>query len=159
MISTIGKIVGALSGNLGSNILKGVKHFFPASMTAVEKGALELKIMEVSQTQEILLLKYAQDAQSEFNDRIKAMEGTAAEIKSIPLVGPAIIALRSVLRPLISIFVIVLDYQIFSGAWSWNTELKPVFVALNVLVLGFWFGERMVKNVMPLFVKFMESKR
>lgn len=153
------EIASFLTGGFGVKLLDTVKGYFPPSMSDKEKTDLELVIMKATQAQEVQLLALAQSADAEFYSRIKDMEGTAAEIKGIPFIGPAIVVVRSMLRPFISIFVVLLDYQIFSGAWAWNVELKPVFVALNILVLGFWFGERMVKNVMPLFTKFMESKK
>lgn len=159
MVSIISKIVGALTGTLGSKIVDGVTRFFPPSMSDKEKGDLKVKIMEISNIQELELLKVAEQSQSEFNDRIKSMEGTADEIKGIPIIGPMIITVRAMVRPMITAFMVVLDYQTFSGAWPWNPEFKNVFFALNLLVLGFWFGERALKNVMPLFTKFMEAKR
>lgn len=56
-----------------------------------------------------------------------------------------------------------MDFMVFSGAWKIDefvkivgnntigTNIESAFWMINFLVLGFLFGERAMKNVLPLF--------
>ncbi len=159
IIKTASKLIGFLSGGLGSKIIEGVKDYFPPSMSDKEKADLKLKILEITHAQENKLLQLANDADTEFNQRIKDMEGTASDLKAIPIFGTIILFARGCQRPVWGFFTLFMDYLVFSGTWDLSDpQLKNAFFAINLLVLGFLFGERAVKNVMPLFDKYIGKK-
>ena len=105
-------------------------------------------------------MEAAHQAEAEFNGRIKDLEGTAADLKTIPVLGPVILFLRGCQRPAFGFFTLIMDWLVFSGAWTIlsGSRLESAFFTVNLLVLGFLFGERAVKNVMPLFERMMERK-
>lgn len=148
------------SGTVGG-IVDTVKAYFPPSMSDKEKSELSLQISKADHAREIQLLKLANEQDAEFNKRIKDMEGTAGDLKNIPVVGHVILFLRGCQRPAFGIFTLVMDYQVMSGAW--DLELKSPkgvsFVIINILVLTFLFGERAVKNIMPLILEYFFGKK
>jgi len=161
MTTVATKIVGFLSGGLGSKIIDGVKDYFPPSMSEKEKSDLQLKIMEITRVQENELIKLANEQDVEFNQRIKDMEGTAADLKAIPIIGNIIIFLRGCIRPIFCYVTIYMDLMVLSGGWNLSGEmrLQMIMLILNILVLGFVFGERGIKNIMPLITKLVEVKK
>ena len=102
----------------------------------------------------------AQIADGEFNQRIKDLEGTAADLRKIPVLGSIILFMRGCLRPIFGFFTLYMDYLVFSGAWiiEQGSRLESAFFAINLLVLGFLFGERAVKNLLPLFDRYLKGK-
>ncbi len=149
------KIVNLLSGNLAGGIVDAVKAYFPPSMSEAEKKEFELRLTEITNRHEIELLKEVTGAEAEFNQRIKDMEGTASDLVKIPYLGAFMLFLRGSQRPAFGILVLVIDYQIFSGGWKVadGSSLTQMLFSINILVLGFLFGERAVKNVLPLIQK------
>ena len=119
-----------------------------------------MKLTEIAHNQELELLKVAQIADGEFNQRIKDLEGTAADLRKIPVLGSIILFMRGCQRPIFGFFTLIMDYLVFSGAWNIEQEsrLESAFFAINLLVLGFLFGERAVKNVLPLFDRYLKGK-
>lgn len=154
------KVVDLLSGGFGKNIVETVKDYFPPSMSDEEKKQFELKLTEITHKQELELLKVAQVADGEFNQRIKDLEGTAADLRQIPVLGSIILFMRGCQRPIFGFFTLIMDYLVFSGAWiiEQGSRLESAFFAINLLVLGFLFGERAVKNVLPLFDRYFKGK-
>jgi len=52
-----------------------------------------------------------------------------------------------------------MDVMWFSGKWSGLTDQQESALwVINTLVLGFLFGERAVKNVMPFMTQFMKQR-
>ena len=154
------KIINLLSGGFGSKIVETVKDYFPPSMSDEEKKQFELKLTEIAHNQELELLKVVQVADGEFNQRIKDLEGTAADLRKIPVLGSIILFMRGCQRPIFGFFTLIMDYLVFSGAWiiEQGSRLESAFFAINLLVLGFLFGERAVKNVLPLFDRYLKGK-
>lgn len=55
-------------------------------------------------------------------------------------------------RPIWGFALLYIDLKVFSGAWSMtpDSQTESAFWLLNLLILGFLFGERAVRNVMPM---------
>jgi len=92
---------------------------------------------------------------AEFKRRTEALEGTAADLKSMPVLGRLMLFLRGAQRPVWGFAALWMVYhQPFSGAWTLSGRQESILMAITVLVLGFLFGERAVKNVAPIMGQF-----
>jgi len=149
------KIIEFLTGGFATKLVDTVRAYFPPSMSDADRKAFELKLTEITHQHELELLQEVNSAEAEFNQRIKDMEGTASDLSKVPYLGSTILFLRGCQRPAFGILVLIMDYQIFSGGWNIpdGSRLESAFFAINILVLGFLFGERAVKNIMPIIQK------
>ena len=91
---------------------------------------------------------------------IRDLEGTAKDLLGVPVLGHVMLFLRGRQRSLFGVFTLVMDWLVFSGVWVLDdgTRIEVTFFAINVLVLGFLFGERAVKNVMPVLERSFGKK-
>jgi hypothetical protein len=148
IVSDIGNF---LTGGLSGKIVDAVKDYFPPSMSEAEKAQLEIHIREAAHKEELELLKLQMAAEQQFNERTKDLEGTAGDLKTIPIIGSIIIFLRGAFRPLFSYALAFIDIKVFSGEWIIaDDKVLSVFWIANFVVFGFFFGERAVRNVLPL---------
>ncbi|MBI9080272.1 MAG: hypothetical protein JEY79_11105 [Pseudodesulfovibrio sp.] len=162
----VSKVADFFGGGVVKTIADTVKGYFPPSMSDKEKSELSARISKAEHEHERALMALAVKADQEVTKRAAALEGTAKDLKSIPIIGPIIIFIRGCLRPSFGVFTLFTDWQIFSGSWSVKmttatgsyTAEGALILALNILVLGFLFGERTVKNLMPLFTRLMEVR-
>lgn len=158
MSNLLTKAVDFFSGGLGSAIVDGVKDYFPPSMSDKEKAELAGRIKDSADKQANEAAKIANEAEAEFNQRIKDMEGTANDLKSIPVIGPLVIFLRGCQRPIWGYATLYMDFMVFSDKWKTLTETQESALwVINLLVLGFLFGERAVKNIMPLVSQYFKG--
>lgn len=158
MSNLLTKAVDFFSGGLGSAIVDGVKDYFPPSMSDKEKAVLAARIKDSADKQANESAKIANEAEAEFNQRIKDMEGTANDLKSIPVIGPLVIFLRGCQRPIWGYATLYMDFMVFSDKWKTLTETQESALwVINLLVLGFLFGERAVKNIMPLVSQYLKG--
>lgn len=99
------------------------------------------------------------EATRALTDRIALLEGTASDLKAIPFLGTLMLFLRGAQRIIIGYGIIYCDYMWFSAAW---TGMKPVqenaLFFVNLIVLVFLFGERAVRNVLPLVADFLNAR-
>jgi len=159
MSNILTKTVDFLSGGIGSSIVDAVKSYYPPSMSESEKSELSFRIEQSVQKQANDAARIANEERAEFNERIKSMEGTANDLKSIPIIGHIVIFLRGCQRPVWGYATLYIDFMVFSGAWNdlSDTQESALWV-INLLVLGFLFGERAVKNVSPIIERLIKTK-
>lgn len=156
----IEKLLGAFTGGMGGRVMDIVDRQFPGKLSPQEKAELKLAFDRLEHEQEKELNKAAQEASEALNRRVSEYEGTAADIKSMFVVGPLIILIRSMFRPLASYTTIYLDFVYFtSGGAKFPEGSDGLLLAINLIVLGFWFGERTIKNLMPLFMAWMDKRQ
>lgn len=136
-----------VTGGFAGGIIDAIAKVLPPDIDPVVKAQIDLAATQEAHRQEIALMSAWNDAELAFNERTLALEGTASDLKAIPILGPIMIFLRGSFRPLFSFAVMFWDWKIFSGAWA--SPDPELLIALNVLVLGFYFGERAVKNILP----------
>jgi hypothetical protein len=121
------------------------------------KGELELQGKQLDAEYEERFAKL-------LNERIAQHEGTASDLKIIPFLGPLMLFLRGAQRPIWGFGVLYMDFMIFSGAWTLKVNeagggmQENAFWVINFLVLGFLFGERAIKNVLPLVNQFLANR-
>jgi len=167
----ISGIVNVVKGDGIKSATDFINTRWPPDMSEEQKAQIELQLKEFDAKQkelehnrELAMLEKAHEADSEFNQRIKDMEGTASDLKTIPIIGSLIIFLRGVQRPLWGYCTLIMDFMVFSGKWtivlttaSGITPLGFILIIINFLVLGFLFGERAIKNVTPVLMPLIES--
>ena len=152
------KILDFLAGGTVKTIVDTVKDYFPPSMSEQEKSELALKISEAQRTYDLAIMDKVNEADTEFNTRIKEMEGTASDLKTIPIIGAVVIFLRGMQRPIWGFATLYMDFKSFSGGWELTEKQDVVLLAINILILSFLFGERAVKNVLPLIGAYFGKK-
>jgi len=165
-MSFVSKIMDFFGGGIVSTITDTVKEYFPPSMSEAEKAELAARIREAEHKREVQLMELAVEADKEVTRRAAELEGTAADLKALPVVGSFIIFIRGCQRPLWGVFTMYLDWQVFSGGWQVQLSAEQggwtphglAFWSVNLLVLGFLFGERTVKNLLPLVTQFMATR-
>ena len=151
------KLLGFLSGGLVKEAREAIRDYFPPSMSDKEKAELDFRIKTTLRESSLKASSLANQAIEGFNNRIKELEGTAKDLQSIPIVGRLIIFLRGCQRPIWGFGTLILDWKVFSSAWTLTSPKEQVaFVLINCLVLGFLFGERTLINLMPVIKMILE---
>lgn len=158
------KIFDFVSGGMGGKIVDAVSSHFPPNMSEAEREQVKMAIAQATRDYELQLLQLGQKEAEAFNNRIKDMEGTASDLNAAGLLGRIILFMRGAQRPIWGFAVLYLDFMVFSGNWKVagssvsisdngmaSFDLQSAFWMINFLVLGFLFGERAMRNVMPFF--------
>lgn len=160
MMNIVNTIIDKFGGGIIKEGFDVVKAYFPPSMSDKERGAAQLAYERFVNEKQKEANEGALEADREFNQRIKDMEGTATDLKTIPILGSIIIFIRGAQRPIWGCFTLYADYKVFSKGWdlTQEPELKSMLMVINVLVLGFLFGERAVKNILPFLKEFIGKK-
>jgi len=158
-MSFLGKVTDFFTGGLGEKIVNGIQAYFPPDMTPEQKANLEIAIKDQSHKREVELLTLAAEQDEEFNNRIRDLEGTAKDLTQFGWLGRIVVFLRGCQRPAWGGLVMYMDIQWFNGNWAGLSEQQESALwVINILVLGFLFGERAVKNVMPFMTQFMKQR-
>ena len=153
------KAVDFLSCGLGSSVVQAVKDYYPPSMSEQEKAELDFRIQTAVDERALKAQELSNEAQAEFNRRIAELEGTAKDLKTIPLLGPIMLFLRGCQRPVWGYATLYINFKVFSGAWTGLTDTQESALwIINFLVLAFLFGERAMKNVTPLIERIIKTK-
>jgi hypothetical protein len=158
-MSFLDKIGGFLGGGLGTKIAEIVGNRIEDKGKA-QLAQLELEKAIGDRAHELEMAQLQADKETElaFNERTKAMEGTASDLKSVPYVGALVLFLRGAFRPLFAYFTAYLDWLYFTETTPWTDKQQALVYAVNMLVLGFFFGERALKNVLPMVSKIFEAR-
>jgi len=152
------KVIEIATGGFADKAIQVAEKWWPPEMSEHEKQVAKLEMLQLERAHELDLERAVNDAEKAFNERIKSLEGTASDLKSIPLIGPMIIFLRGVQRPLWGFNCLVLDWYWFTGWDELSEKQETALIVINFLVLGFLFGERAVRNLLPLFEKIWGKK-
>lgn len=157
-MSVFKKLLDGVTGGFVSTAVDTFKEYFPADMTPEQKANLALKTQELEAKIQQQMDDAANTAESILTSRVAELEGTANDLKSVPFVGPLVLFLRGLQRPLWGYATLCMDYMWFSEWTTLTSKQESALMAINILVLGFLFGERAIKNVMPLITKLFEAK-
>lgn len=155
------KILEGIKSLVSGGLLKEAGDLVGKFVTTKEdKVKLDMALKEVEHKFEVEATKLAFEADKEFNQRIKDLEGTAGDLQKSGWLGKIIIFLRGAQRPIWGYSVMFLDFKVFSGTWDLSDKqaLDSCFWMINILVLGFLFGERAIKNVMPIIKNYIGKK-
>lgn len=153
-MSIFSKITDIVGGSLFKEVKEGVMAYFPPSMTAQEKATAALEVDKFLHQKHMEVNGLLSQAATQLDKRIADQEGTAKDLKTIPIIGHIVIFLRGVQRPAWGFYTMYLDYVWFAGSGAAFSEKQELgLIVINLLVLGFLFGERTVKNLEPLIIR------
>lgn len=153
--------LGVVTGGLSDRVMGLIEDVVPGGLSPEQRATLKTRIEEETTKREKAAHEAANQAEQNLTGRIKELEGTASDLKSIPLIGTLIIFLRGCQRPVWGFATLYLDFKVFSNTWPIQPDSMEAmaFWTINALVLGFLFGERAIKNVLPMVTAFMAQRR
>lgn len=153
--------LGVVTGGLSDRVMGLIEDVVPGGLSPEQRALLKGKIEEETTKRERAAHKAASQAEQNVTHRIKELEGTASDLKAIPIIGTLIIFLRGCQRPTWGFATLYMDFMVFSKKWPLvpDSMQEMAFWTINFLVLGFLFGERAIKNVMPVITAFMAQRR
>ncbi|WP_444901696.1 hypothetical protein ACJJIG_21200 [Microbulbifer sp. SSSA007] len=151
------KLVDVATGGIGKLAFDVAQKYFPPSMSEAErsKARMDFESMELQRAREADAA--ALEAEKAHTERVRILEGSANDLKSIPLLGPVVLFLRGCQRPFWGFATIYLDWLWFSE-WDLTEKQETALIVINFLVLGFLFGERAVRNVMPMITEAFRAR-
>ena len=149
----LSKLTSFVGGSLFKEIKEGVMSYFPPDMSPQEKAEASLQIERFLHEKEKEANKVLAEASASLDKRIAEQEGTASDLKSMPFLGRPILFLRGVQRPVWGFATLVIDFKWFFGTYTFSEQQETALIVINLLVLGFLFGERTVLNLTPLIMK------
>lgn len=152
-MSFLSKVTDVLGGSLFGSVKELITEYFPPDMTPQQKAELQSRIDELEFKKRMAILEAAADAEKTLNMRIAEQEGTAKDLKQLPVIGRVVLFLRGLQRPLWGFFTMYLDFKWFTENPAHTEQQQTALIVINLLVLGFLFGERTVKNLEPLIIK------
>ena len=152
-MSFLSKVTDFVGGSLFKEIKEGVMSYFPPDMSPQQKAEAEMKVQEFLHRKEVEANKVLTDAAAQLDKRIAEQEGTASDLKAIPFLGPIVLFLRGLQRPTWGFLTMWMDTKWFFGTYTFTEQQQTAMIVINVLVLGFLFGERTIKNLEPLIIK------
>lgn len=151
-------LLGGEGGGLIGKGLEFINERWPPDMSEEQRKQMEIVVKDMLHKQEMEIREAAAQDEALFNERTIALEGTAKDLAAIPFIGSIVIFLRGAFRPLFAYFTLYADYIYLIEGMSWTERQETLLLAINLLVLVFFFGERAMKNVMPLIVKVFAAK-
>ena len=106
---------------------------FPDKISEEEKAS-------ISNNFELEMTKAVVTQSKDFTDFAVAYEGAAKDMPKI------ILYFRSLIRPVFTILIGVIDVVFFASDVVWDPNKVDLLMAINLVILIFWFGERAVMN-------------
>ena len=133
--------------------LEFVNKRWPPDMSEADRAANNLVVEEALHRQKMETEAAAREDEQLFNERTIALEGTAKDLQAVPFVGPVVIFMRGAFRPTFAYATLYWDWLYFTSGMAWTDRQEALLLAVNLLVLVFFFGERALKNVLPLIAQ------
>ena len=152
-MSFLSKVTDFVGGSLFKELKEGVMAYFPPDMTPAQKMEAEMKVQQFLHQKELEANKILNESAQQLDKRISEQEGTASDLRAIPILGTLILFLRGVQRPLWGFATLYMDFKWFFEVHNFDEQQQTALIVINVLVLGFLFGERTIKNLEPLIIK------
>lgn len=152
-MNPLAAITNFLGGSIFKEIKEGVMSYFPPDLSPTQKAETELKIQQLLAQKELQTNQMLNDASNQLDKRIAEQEGTASDLRSIPILGPIMLFLRGVQRPVWGFATLYIDNKWFFTNGTFTDQQQTAMIMINILVLGFLFGERTIKNLEPLITR------
>lgn len=156
ILEKLGDIVG---GSLFKEAKEIVMAYWPPEVPPEKKLELQARLNEIELTKARQIDQAIAEAEQRITERIALTEGSAQDLRAIPIVGPVVLFLRGLQRPVWGYATLFGDAMWFMGKWQLNEQQESALWVINFLVLGFLFGERAVQNVAPLIADIMSKRR
>ena len=154
------KLASLFGGGLVDSMLDTVKAYFPPGMTPQQEAELKLELERLAFEKQKQADAMLADAERQVTERISLLEGTATDLRSVPIIGPVMLFMRGAQRPAWGFAVLYADMMWFSGKWGVLTaQQESALWVINLLVLGFIFGERAVANLAPVISDIMSRRK
>lgn len=158
-MSLLAGLADKLVGGLASSVVDIVKTYWPPDLSPEKKAEMTLAIERLAIEKERDVNAAIDAAERRLTDRIAVLEGTASDLRAVPIIGPMMLFLRGLQRPIWGYGTLYVDVMWFSGRWSSFTPTQESTLwVINFLVLGFLFGERALQNVVPLVSELMKQR-
>ena len=159
----IGKIAEGVAsffgGGAGKEVVGFIRDRWPAKLSEADLAEIEADTDRREMEREKNVMAWANEQDQAFFTFTKEMEGTASDLKDVPFLGPIIIFLRGAFRPIFAYFTMYLDFMWFTtDTGHWSDQQNTAMIVINIIVLVFFFGERTVKNLMPLIASAFGGK-
>lgn len=126
-----------------------------------QKAVLDQKV----QLEQLAVQRAREDAAADnegdriLTDRIAQLEGTASDLKGVPIAGPAMLFLRGSQRIVIGYGTAWLDYQWLTGGLGALGDMpQRLLFTASLLVFAVLFGERAIKNVAPVIADIFAAR-
>ena len=152
-MSFLAKITDIVGGSLFGEVKSLITDYFPPDMSPQQRAEMQEKLARLEHEKQTSINNALADAEKTLNERIAEQEGTASDLKQLPIIGRVILFLRGLQRPAWGFFTMYLDYTWFTTSPSYTEQQQTALIVINILVLGFLFGERTIKNLSPLIIK------
>jgi len=149
-----------IGGSLFGEIKDTVMAYLPPDLSPVQRAEIELKLQEQLHKKQIEANRVLADAAKDLDNRIAEQEGTAKDLQQFGILGKAIVFLRGIQRPAWGFGTFWLDNQwFFAESLTFTPTQEKTLLVINILVLGFLFGERTMKNLTPLLTNIFGAKK
>ena len=152
MSKLLQKATDFIGGSLFKEIREGVMAYFPPKMSEQERMQAEAGIARLLADKKKQADEALAEAGKQLDARIAEQEGTAKDLKTIPILGHIVLFARGAQRPIWGFATLYLDFQWLSGPTQFSDQQQTALIVINLLVLGFLFGERTVLNLQPLIM-------
>lgn len=172
LFDSIKKLLTGSNKDLTSKVIDVTKDYLPTDMTDKSKMDLNMAISQEIKNHELAILEQAHLETIEFNNQLKATEGTASDLLQAGLPGRILLFIRGSQRIIYNIAILVIDIiWLFTDKIHLTTMQIPdpsypgklltvadpitsakltVLVTLNLLAMSFLYGERAFKNLTPM---------
>lgn len=157
-MSILAKLTDIVGGSLFKEAKEVVMAYWPPDATPEKKLELQARLNEIELVKSRQIDQAMADAEMRLTERIAMTEGSAQDLRAIPVIGPLIIFLRGLQRPVWGYATLYGDAMWFMGEWQLNQQQESALWVINFLVLGFLFGERAIQNVAPLIGEIMAKR-
>lgn len=152
-MSVLSKVADFIGSVFFKEIKDTITQYFPPDITPIQKAELEQKLNIFLHQKEIEANRILNDAAAQLDKRIAEQEGTASDLKTIPILGHILIFARGAQRPVWGFATLYMDFKWLFEPGNFTDQQQTAMIVINVLVLGFLFGERTIKNLEPLIIK------
>lgn len=153
----------SVSSLIGSSLFKEIKdtviQYWPPELSPQQRLEAQMKIDEIEAEKRQQLQAAIAESERMITERVTLLEGSAQDLRAIPIIGPIVLFLRGLQRPLWGYGTMYADAMWFMGRWPMNDQQQSALWVINFLVLGFLFGERAVQNVAPLLTDLLARKK
>ena len=89
--------------------------------------------------------RQAADESTEFHRFVTDYAGSAADYKDIPFLGPFMLLIRGLVRPATTYATMYFNWRYFTQT-GFPENAVSLLMAMNIIVLSFWFGDRIISN-------------